>query len=95
MARPSFFARVLNLLRGRKAVPTGDGTIRCREALEGLFEFLDGELDAVEAREVEEHLCSCERCYPHLVFEQSFRAAVRRAVQGNAHRKGCAPGSSS
>lgn len=82
MGRQGFFTRLRNLLRGRGAAPASYGMISCREALERLFEFLDGELDEIAAKQVEEHLRVCERCYPHLVFEQSFRTAVRRAFRG-------------
>lgn len=87
MGMPKLIERLLRLLHrrppaGPDGAPAGVRMIGCHEALERLFEFLDGELDALETSEVEEHLRVCERCYPHLVFERSFRDAVRRALQG-------------
>ncbi|MBI4540768.1 MAG: zf-HC2 domain-containing protein [Gemmatimonadetes bacterium] len=84
MERPNLIERLLNLLRRWRSgeASATNGMITCREALERLFEFMDGELEGVEEKQVEEHLRICERCYPHLLFEQSFRAAVRRTFEG-------------
>ncbi len=51
----------------------------CEEALDRLFEYLDGELDPGEAARVEEHLEICKRCYPRAAFERSFLDALERA----------------
>ena len=83
MAERNLIARLLAWLRqvgGSRS--TGNGMISCHDALERLFEFLDGELGESEAAKVQEHLRICEMCYPHLVFEQSFRDAVRHAHEG-------------
>lgn len=56
--------------------------IPCDEALERLFEYLDGELEGRAREEVEKHLEVCRRCYPRLQFEKSFMEAVRRARSG-------------
>jgi anti-sigma factor (TIGR02949 family) len=45
-------------------------------------EFLDGELDGVPEEQVRAHFDVCERCYPHLRFENAFRDALRRASTG-------------
>ncbi len=58
--------------------------IECHEALEKLFEFLDRELEPGEHEQVAKHFEVCARCYPHLVFEQSFRDALNRAREGEA-----------
>lgn len=57
-----------------------EGGVSCREAAEGIFEWLDGELEPERARGVGEHLETCARCYPLLVFERSFREALARAA---------------
>lgn len=36
--------------------------IRCREVLEHLSEYVDGELDEVVVRQVEAHLEGCDHC---------------------------------
>jgi anti-sigma factor (TIGR02949 family) len=59
-----------------------EGGISCREAAEGLYEWLDGELDPEAEAAVGTHLETCARCYPRLVFERSFLEAVNRAARG-------------
>lgn len=56
-----------------------DGT-GCREALEKVYEFMDGELDPTRAAQVEEHFKVCARCYPHLKLEECFRRRMCEAV---------------
>jgi anti-sigma factor (TIGR02949 family) len=58
--------------------------VTCQEALARLYDFLDGELDGVSHSQVETHFQKCARCYPHLAFEQNFREALHRAVEGQA-----------
>ena len=57
-----------------------EGGVSCREAAEGIFEWLDGELEPERIAGVGEHLETCARCYPLLVFERSFREALTRAA---------------
>ena len=54
--------------------------LSCEEALERVYEFMDGELDPTEAGHVEEHFRICTCCYPHLRLEECFRARVRAAL---------------
>jgi anti-sigma factor (TIGR02949 family) len=54
--------------------------ITCEDALRRVHEFLDGELDDVSPDQVRGHFDICQRCYPHLRFEESFRKAVQRAA---------------
>lgn len=56
----------------------GTPMIGCEEALSKLFDYLDGELDPVEAQEIEKHLEVCKRCYPRAEFERSFLEALSR-----------------
>jgi anti-sigma factor (TIGR02949 family) len=58
--------------------------ISCRDALNLIFEYLDGELEDVSEEEVRAHFEACRRCFPHLKLEESFRAAVQRATRGKA-----------
>lgn len=72
--------------------PTGAGEggrppvemLSCREVLERLFEYLDGELESPTEIQVEAHLEKCRRCYPRLQFERSFMDALERARSGKA-----------
>jgi anti-sigma factor (TIGR02949 family) len=56
--------------------------ISCQEALERLYEFLDGELTAENAAEVRHHVEVCEACYPQVRFTTEFRDALHRAARG-------------
>jgi len=58
--------------------------LSCEEARERLFEFLDGELDPLEASEVQRHVDVCSACYPRFRFEQQFLEALRRAEERGA-----------
>ena len=55
--------------------------VNCEEALESLFEYLDGELDESNAAAIEKHLEICRKCYPRAQFERAFLEAVG-AVDG-------------
>jgi anti-sigma factor (TIGR02949 family) len=54
--------------------------LSCHEALERVYELLDGELDPAEADRVDEHFRVCAACYPHLKLEECFRKRVRSAL---------------
>lgn len=56
--------------------------VSCREALERLFEYLDGELDGLTEEQVARHFQRCERCYPRLRFEEAFQRAIRSVQAG-------------
>lgn len=56
--------------------------IGCQEALERLYEYLDGELTATSAEEVRQHIQACEACYPGVRFTTEFRDALHRAALG-------------
>lgn len=58
--------------------------VSCHEALALIYEFLDGELDGPVTEQVKAHFDICGHCYPKLRLEESFRAAVRKAAQGQA-----------
>ena len=51
----------------------------CREALEHVYEFLDGELSADEAAHIQLHFERCKQCYPVLQFCSSFQELLERA----------------
>jgi anti-sigma factor (TIGR02949 family) len=59
-------------------------SITCREALERVQEYLDGELEHVSHEEVTEHFDRCKRCYPHLRLEERFRDLLHRSQEGEA-----------
>lgn len=56
----------------------------CRESLEKLYDFLDGELPETTREQVAGHLEVCRSCYPHFNFERLFLdrlAAVRETPE--------------
>ncbi|MFO7893347.1 MAG: zf-HC2 domain-containing protein [Longimicrobiales bacterium] len=56
--------------------------ISCKEALERLYEYLDGELEPESAEEVQRHVEVCDACYPEVKFTTEFRDALQRAAHG-------------
>ena len=83
----TFFDRLKRLLIGRGSghPPHGNGggdcpeckPISCMEALGRVHEYLDGEMDESDARDVAHHFEVCQRCYPHLRLEERFKEALR------------------
>ena len=53
----------------------------CEDALKLVHEFIDGELETVSTDQVKQHFDMCQRCYPHLQLESTFRDALRRAAK--------------
>lgn len=51
--------------------------LSCREVIEQLWAFIDGELDHAQMPRVEEHLEVCEACFPHYDFQRAFHAFLR------------------
>jgi anti-sigma factor RsiW len=51
----------------------------CEQTVRLLWDYLDGQLGAVDLAAVDAHLASCERCPPHFAFEQRFLDAMREA----------------
>lgn len=88
----SLIDRVKRLLRhaGSPIHGVGEGgegsqgykSITCLGALEKIYEYLDGELDAVSHKEVAHHFSICKRCYPHLKLEERFLGLVHRSEEG-------------
>ncbi len=72
--------RLLRKVGREKPMEEAPGGIPCEEAAARTFEWLDGELDAELEAKVGAHLETCARCYPMLLFEQSFREAVARVA---------------
>lgn len=53
-------------------------TIGCAEAVRRLAAYLDRELDARAAGEVERHLERCRSCFSRAEFEKRLRERLRR-----------------
>ena len=57
--------------------------IRCREAVERLWGYLDGELDETAHGSMEEHLAYCLRCCGELAFAREVREVLRARGTGD------------
>lgn len=51
-------------------------SLRCREAVERLWGYLDGDLAVIDHAEVEAHLSFCLRCCGELAFAREVRARL-------------------
>lgn len=58
--------------------------ISCEAALRLVQDFIDGELEDTPSASVRAHFEKCQRCYPFLRLEESFRAALRKAARGES-----------
>lgn len=65
--------------------------IDCEQALRGLFDFLDHELDDEERAAMQHHLATCRSCYSRMDFERRLKARLRElrddAAVGHAHER--------
>jgi anti-sigma factor (TIGR02949 family) len=52
--------------------------ISCREVMEQLWDYLDGELPPERMQALADHLAVCRRCYPQYRFQFAFLEAVAR-----------------
>lgn len=56
-------------------------TISCEEALNRLWEYIDGELTPERADGIREHMRKCECCFPQYDFQKAFRTFMRRQAE--------------
>lgn len=61
--------------------PDGAAGDPCSDALERLYEFLDGELTPERRQALAEHLDRCPPCLDHKDFEADLRALVAHCCQ--------------
>jgi anti-sigma factor (TIGR02949 family) len=55
--------------------------LSCRQAVEQLWAYIDGELQSIESERVHEHLAACHQCWPHYDFQKAFLDFVRRQAE--------------
>jgi len=55
----------------------GGGEISCREALDRVYEYLDGELGPEWTERVDRHIEVCRRCWPRFDLERRFIRHIR------------------
>jgi anti-sigma factor (TIGR02949 family) len=65
----------VGICRERKDV---EAMLSCREVIQQLWDYLDGELPSGRMEEIAAHLAECGRCYPQYRFEFAFLALLAR-----------------
>ncbi|MCG6658170.1 anti-sigma factor [Halomonas campisalis] len=58
--------------------------LNCEEVIERLFDYLDQELDAQQAADIDRHLHRCRDCFTRSEFEKRLRARVAAAGTASA-----------
>ena len=53
----------------------------CREALERIYEYLDGELTPELDERIRAHLAACRRCFPTFEHERVFLRFIQQRAQ--------------
>jgi anti-sigma factor (TIGR02949 family) len=53
----------------------------CREVVRLLGAYLDGELDAAQTLEIEEHVSGCESCRERALLDRATRGSLKKAVK--------------
>jgi anti-sigma factor (TIGR02949 family) len=52
--------------------------ISCKDVMERLWDYLDGELPPEQMQALADHLAECRRCFPQYRFEFVFLEALAR-----------------
>ena len=55
--------------------------ISCREVMERLWDYLDGELAPEATLQFADHIAACKRCFPQYQFEFAYLEALARQRQ--------------
>jgi mycothiol system anti-sigma-R factor len=55
----------------------GDAEAHCREVLETLFQYIDGEMDDAGCAAIRRHIELCASCMSHIDFEIEIKRIVR------------------
>jgi mycothiol system anti-sigma-R factor len=50
--------------------------INCREAMQQLYDYLDGELSAEKMQVIRQHIETCKPCYAHAEFERDLLLVI-------------------
>lgn len=56
-------------------------SLTCAQAIEKIYEFLDGELTLAAEEGIRAHLAVCRSCYPNFRHEEVFLRFVERRAQ--------------
>jgi mycothiol system anti-sigma-R factor len=63
---------------------SGTPGLTCREAVERLWAYIDGELPEGESAAVQQHLDACSECYPHYDYQKAFGAFLHSRAREKA-----------
>jgi anti-sigma factor (TIGR02949 family) len=62
--------------------PSHESDIGCLEAIEGLYAWLDNEIDDADSiREIEEHIRHCQSCYSRAEMEKALTEHIRKTAR--------------
>jgi mycothiol system anti-sigma-R factor len=53
--------------------------VNCKDCLDRMWQYIDGELDMASTDELQRHLAQCRECFSEAEFERQLKAMVRRA----------------
>jgi mycothiol system anti-sigma-R factor len=53
--------------------------MNCRESLQKIYEFLDGEMEKLPMGEIEKHLDNCRGCWDRFEFEKQLKALIQKS----------------
>jgi mycothiol system anti-sigma-R factor len=56
----------------------------CSEVLDAVYEYIDGEIDAVKAYAIKHHLDECGPCLREFGLEEAVRSIVKRSCHDRA-----------
>ena len=59
-------------------------TPHCRQVLDRAFEYIDGELDALDCDAIRQHLLDCAPCLHEYTRSEHLKALVRRSCACDA-----------
>jgi anti-sigma factor (TIGR02949 family) len=58
----------------------GDKPVNCEQVLRHLLAYLDGELDAADAADIQRHLEACRGCFSRARFERELKRHVSESA---------------
>jgi mycothiol system anti-sigma-R factor len=53
--------------------------MNCKESLQKIYEFLDGEMEKLPMHEIEKHLDNCRGCWDRFEFEKQLKELVKKS----------------
>lgn len=56
--------------------------MNCRECLDQMWQYIDGELDLASSDELQRHLAQCRECFTQAELERRLKERMRRVCGG-------------